>query len=321
MNFAILRLLQTLTTHRDFFGSNVLVNLAVDANPALRTLDSPLGEYLVAFDLDNHVQRMACFGLYEVEVCRLIQAIVQPGEVFFDVGANVGVYTLLAAQLVGTSGQVHAFEPIAENTATIRAAIQSNMITQITVQQVAVGSHVGILNLFIGTPETSPEWRRDLRAWASRVPSQRRPLQIEVPQISLDEYIQQHHLPHVDVIKLDIEGSELEALRGGQHLLSRADAPNLICEISPYLLAQQSLDSRHLTEYLAGFGYTLFHILPDRQRILHRVRHAHQPIRLQYLDPTQSFPFESNLFCTKQPEQVRERSRRGIAFIGETFAR
>lgn len=320
MSFAILRLLQTITTRCDFVGSNLVTNFVVDRVARIPKLDSPMGSYLVEFDLEHNVQRMACFGLYEVEVRRLLQAIVTPDAIFFDVGANVGFYSLLAAQLVGMRGQVHAFEPIAENVATLRAAIASNRITQITVQHVAVGQYAGTMRLFIGTPETSPEWQRDLQSWASQVPSKRRPLPIYVPQISLDDYVHHHQLDRVDFIKLDIEGSEIDALRGAQHLLWRADAPDLICEISPYLLAQQNLDPRHLTKYLATFGYTLFHILPDRQRVIHRMLHTHQPIRLQYVDPMQSFPFEGNLFCTKQPELLRERARMAIAFIGKKFA-
>lgn len=306
MSFVAMRLVQRLTNQWDFPGSNLLASFAVDYLAPAPQLDSLFANYLVTFDLNKHISRMAYFGLFEVETQRLVRARLRPGDVFFDVGANIGVFSLLAASCVGDIGQVHAFEPIAANIAVLQAAIKHNHISQITVHPIAVGGSVGSQTLYIGTPETSPDWQYELDGWASKVPSQRRPLTITVPLTSLDTVVQQHHLSRVDLIKLDIEGGELDALRGARDLLQEL-APDIICEISPYLLRQQNLDSRELTGYLAELGYTLFYILPNRYRLLHRIYHWHQPIRLQQLDPGKPFELTGNMFCTRSPKQMAMR--------------
>jgi FkbM family methyltransferase len=215
-------------------------------------IDGFIGAYKVRLNLRDPIQQRIYFGFYEIAVTELFKKILKPGDVFFDLGANVGYYSFIASQLIGQSGQVHAFEPILDNVSLFVMNIQSNLISNIMVNILAVGSKSGSLTLYTenGIPEDS--------GWASVVQAGHRNTKAEVRMISLDEYLLSSNIDHIRLLKMDIEGSELDALKGGGHLFSRKDAPDIICEVNPFLLNLLKNDSRALTKTLVDFGYFLY---------------------------------------------------------------
>ena len=199
-------------------------------------LEGHVGAYKVDLELRDQIQRQIYFDLYGPEEVELLSRIVGRGDIVFDVGANVGYYSLLCSQLVGSIGSVHAFEPIPENLNRIRSAVIRNRVDNIVINHTAVGSSPGTMKLYVGGEEVGNS------GWASIVPSSRRPQSIEVGKIALDDYVQSRDIACVRLIKLDIEGAELSALLGMDRLLSQDDAPDLICEINPFLLQRQGLE-------------------------------------------------------------------------------
>jgi hypothetical protein len=123
----------------------------------------------------------------------------------------------------------------------------------------AVSKAGGTLQLYIGgDTEESTAWSSEIHGWASKVPSERRPTKLDVPTISMDVYLKEQAITHVSFLKMDIEGGEPDALQGMPNLLSRTDAPHILCEVSHYLLNKQGLDSRAITCCLADYGYTIY---------------------------------------------------------------
>ena len=266
-------------------GRYVLAEIAAKLfMPKSGFLEGHVGMYRVLFDFRDLLQRQMYFELYEQPETRLIHAVLDTGDVFLDVGANVGYYSLLASQIVGDSGQVHAFEPIPQNVVALRRTILANGITNIVVNQVAVGDRPGSLDLFVSDQKVGSS------GWASIVPSRRRSKVVTVERMAIDHYVQSGSISRVKLAKLDIEGGELDAFRGMISLLGQPDAPDLLCEVNPHLLEKLGSESRDLTWFLAEQGYVLYRV---------------ELSALKPIGSNQKITKLENLFCTKTPGHWR----------------
>lgn len=157
---------------------------------------------------------------YEPAVTATLQRLVRPGWVCVDLGAHYGYFSLLLAQLVGSAGRVVAFEPSAENAAILRRNVALNDLeNRVTVEEYAV-SDGSTSEAALTLPETfSSEWtlRRE-QGTRSQV----------VSAIALDDYSPPGQ--RVDLIKMDIEGAEAQALSGMSRILHESH-PVLVMEL------------------------------------------------------------------------------------------
>jgi FkbM family methyltransferase len=144
-------------------------------------------------------------GLYERDLQRTMAAIVRPGDVVFDVGANVGFFTLLASRLAGPGGRVVAIEPFARNLDFLRQHIALNQLANVVVVAQAVADQPGT-GAF--APGRSPSMGR---LDASGIP---------VAVTTLDALVASGTVPPPRVIKMDIEGAESRALSGARRTLA-----------------------------------------------------------------------------------------------------
>lgn len=149
-------------------------------------------------------------GSYELEKQRCLADLVKPGMVVYDIGAHVGFYTLFFAKLVGPGGFVYAFEPATQNLDFLSRHIKLNHLTNVRVQETAVGDHTGQAG-FILHPDSSSMNRLAALTEAAAEES--------VPLLALDDFIRNGN-PRPDFIKMDIEGAEFLALQGMQSLLA-----------------------------------------------------------------------------------------------------
>jgi len=170
-----------------------------------------------------------------------------PGDLFIDIGANIGYYTLDAAHRVGTNGRVYAFEPSLGEFARLCENIQINGIQNVLAYNVALSSNNGEASLAIAPFHTG------LHKLMSSIPpgwSQRL-----VPLATGDALL--GHLIGQDIagIKLDVEGAELLVLKGLRQLLASSKIDWLVVEITPRYLAQFGDTAEALYAYLEVLGY------------------------------------------------------------------
>jgi FkbM family methyltransferase len=147
-------------------------------------------------------------GSYEYEKQRLFQRVLKPGDVVFDLGANVGFYTLLASQLVGPAGTVCSFEPLPKNLRYLRKHLELNRVGNVQVLDTAVGNQNGTVYFQVHSDPSM-----------GMISDQMTASSIEVDCIMLDDAIINEKLRAPNVLKIDIEGAEHEALEGAQHTL------------------------------------------------------------------------------------------------------
>jgi FkbM family methyltransferase len=184
------------------------------------------------------------FGVSEPHVQRTIVETLQSGMVFFDVGANVGFFTLIGARAVGPTGRVYAFEP---NPAA-REILEENIVANHLEDRIAV------LPWALGdVPVKGMLLTRNLFT-AHLAPHG--DLEVEVRRLDdLD-------LPHPDLVKIDVEGSEESVIRGMRQLLAHEP---------PHLIVETHDDSKQVARILQEAGYTV--VRPEGEGMPHLVAH------------------------------------------------
>lgn len=148
-------------------------------------------------------------GTFEREKLELFGAALSDGDVVYDIGAHVGVYSLFAAPRVGSSGRVYAFEPLPRNLGYLEQHLALNGIRNCSVMGVAVSSQTGAAAF----DESVHPAMGHLGAAGDQT--------ITVRTVVLDDLVARRVIRPPSVVKLDIEGAEYDALRGAARVLSR----------------------------------------------------------------------------------------------------
>ena len=194
-------------------------------------------------------------GTIEPETVHAFAALLAPGMTVLDVGANVGLFTLVAAHRVGPTGRVHAFEPTPELAAHIVRNLELNGLENIAVNPIAISDTLGHATLHMPEPDDPGE-----NSIVYSTPGARTR---EVFTVTLDDYVDRHRIGRVDVIKIDIAGAEMLALHGAAGLLSGDGSPVLVMELRPTMLAHSGLCPDDMLELLASYGYAFYPIAVD----------------------------------------------------------
>jgi FkbM family methyltransferase len=167
---------------------------------------------------------------------------VRPGDVFYDLGANIGLFSLLAARAAGPTGKVFGFEPDVQIAKRLRGNAVRNGLSNITVVEVGVWSVSGILN-FVTADSSSPD-----RGVGRIQPDGSSATGTPARCVSLDDFVRDTLAPQA--IKCDVEGAELEVFRGAKNLL-QTHRPWILCEL------HSRANDEAWRELIGGFGYSV----------------------------------------------------------------
>jgi len=162
---------------------------------------------------------------HEAEI-GLLKLMIFPGDSVADVGANAGVYTMELSSLVGASGQVFSFEPVSENYDILETVIRRAHLSNVRSFGAALGSTLGQREIAI--PDLGAFTGYYWAHFAKTGEPGRREM---VDVLTLDELWKQNIIRCLDFIKCDVEGSELEVIRGGLGLI-QSQRPGWLLEVS-----------------------------------------------------------------------------------------
>lgn len=162
-------------------------------------------------------------GSLEPTVHQAMIRTVRPGSTFFDIGANVGYFTLVGARMVGPSGRVVAFDPVPVCAAAVASNIALNQLDHTSIRAVAVGDHAGQARLQV-VEEASWSCLSDTGSHENTEE------EIDVEMVKLDDLVASGELPPPDVLKIDTEGAEIMVLEGMRETLARHGS-KVICEL------------------------------------------------------------------------------------------
>ena len=192
-------------------------------------------EYLLYPDQNAEIY-LANNGNYEIGETEFCLARLRSDMIVFDVGANIGLYTLLFARQVGPGGRVHAFEPEPRNYRRLLVNLALNGCDNVTPNAAAVFSRSQPVTLHV-YPDAYHAWHSlERSAMPDPTGDGRQVLpehDLEIAATSLDDYCQQHGVQRIDYLKIDVEGAELDVLRGAAGLLARQAVGLIQFEMSP----------------------------------------------------------------------------------------
>jgi FkbM family methyltransferase len=203
-------------------------------------------------NLLDRIQRQMWCGGYEPHITRCIKAILGQGDVFVDIGANIGYHSFFAAGVVGKNGKVFSFEPDSE----IYKCLETNLqeFPQAHALNCAVWDREGELTFERSSQAQESGWGtltavRNLGAGE----------QVTVRATSLDGWKRESDTAVVRAIKLDAEGSELGVLRGAKRVLSEC-RPCLMLEVNDVLLRQAKTSGDEVLNELRKHSYQIYEI-------------------------------------------------------------
>jgi FkbM family methyltransferase len=189
-------------------------------------------------------------GIYEPEETRMIKSIVKEGMTVIDIGANIGYFSMLMANLVGPRGKVYSFEPNPKMFRRLQKNIEinTNLSGQITINQVAIGEKEGKANFFCPPPgsEGLGGLKDTKRISIDNV--------INVDVITLDKFIDDKNVQKLDFIKLDVEGGEFDVLKGAKGILNKYH-PTILFEGEEENTTAYNYRVFQLLSYLENLGY------------------------------------------------------------------
>lgn len=195
---------------------------------------------------------------YEVNEWKFVSKFIKPGYVFFDIGANQGFYTLLATKLVGKGGNVFAFEPLPIQVKRLKRNLKINFFDNTKVEQTAISDKSGFSDMYACLNGSEP------------LSSLRRPSEdsktkskiIKVPIISLDDYIKKINISSIDFIKIDVEGGELNVLKGAVKAIEKF-RPIFMCEVQNIRTRQWDYSPSEIFRFLQKHDYLWFRVVAN----------------------------------------------------------
>ena len=254
----MLLLLRMATLKAKLIPSSVLVLNLIRRyffrKPLLVRIDNFDGDLTINLRLNEHMQsQIFWYGYYSRDILRVLRSLLRPGMVVIDAGANIGEITLVAAKMVGNSGQIYAFEPLREIADELSQNVRLNNFTQVFIQEKGLSDEPGNKVIFRASSDFHDGSKHE--GLATLYPSEKRATKAgEISLVTLDDFCEQADIKQLNLIKMDIEGAELPALRGGMVTLRRF-MPYIIVEVQQETASQAGYNAGDILAFLQPMGY------------------------------------------------------------------
>ena len=210
--------------------------------------------YMLLTPSDHIQQQLFWYGYYEKELGDLVKKIVRLNDVFIDIGANIGYFSLLSAT-ISSSVKVISFEPVKDIFQKMKENFSINDCKNIEAINAAVGEINELRELFVSDAD-------NLGMSSFHQPENYSGRKEKVEVVVIDDWFNTSGLSKIDLIKLDIEGSELAALKGMKGVLEK-QKPVLLVEINPETLSLFGLKPHDIFNYLKQLNFGGFLISDD----------------------------------------------------------
>jgi FkbM family methyltransferase len=202
---------------------------------------------------DSALSRAIFRGNFELLERQFVNRFLKSGDNFVDAGANVGLFTLIAARCIGPHGSVHSFEPCRRTWQRLQENVSLNGFTNVTAHQVALSESRSRVPLYVST--NGADALNSLGQGMLNSQATHEMVNTE----TLDHFAESSGLAdRLVLIKIDVEGWETFAIRGGTHLLNRPATPTLIVEFNERTLRAANSSCVDLYGALTDLGYKLY---------------------------------------------------------------
>jgi len=195
------------------------------------------------------------YGAFRPQVSKLLNRMLRPGQVAFDIGSNIGMHAMIMANRVGPAGRVHVFEPDPHPLGRLKANLALNGLANVTLNQAAVAGRTETRQLFLHDDTIGNFANASLQQ--SNVGRSTRSIDMKV--WSLDDYVAANPVERLDVIKLLAQGEEWNALQGAMATIKRF-RPKIFFLWEPSYWARQSLCLMDAVRLFRELGYSTYQV-------------------------------------------------------------
>jgi FkbM family methyltransferase len=191
---------------------------------------------------------------YEQENFLFLQRQVKAGDKVLDIGAHIGLFSVIAAQLVGKNGKVYAFEPAAETNSLLKQTVAINKLESIVeTYQEAMGEKSGKATFYVSAVKgdnsnSTVSYKDDRKLFA-----------MEVNMLSIDDFVKAKNLDKLSFIKIDVEGAEYDTLRGAENTLRNLQ-PACILAIHPEPIAAKGDSLENIYDLVSSSNYHIYYL-------------------------------------------------------------
>ena len=204
------------------------------------------------------------FNFYEIATVEVIKKILKKGDIFIDIGANIGYLTAFGANLVGENGVVYSFEPVPLFFKSLKHLKELNPGYNIILNELALSDKTGQTKIDFAQPPHIGGSSMVLGLLGlNNIPTKT----IVVKAVRLDEYIKEKKIDNISLIKIDVEGFEYFVLKGlGGFFKTSYARPPIICEICPDTFLGKD-KRRELLKFMKQYGYEAYNIFNINHKI------------------------------------------------------
>ena len=234
-------------------------------------------------------------GRWELNCIRYLSNIIRKGQTLLDVGAWIGPYTILFSKLTQATGRVYAFDPDPKAFNILQENVEKNSLTNVSIERICVSNSVGkaaIGTCSLGNSKTHLVKHR----------KRARLTEIIAETTTIDEFCEENAICP-DGIKIDVEGAELEVLKGATGLLSSSSRPVVMCELADIRTEPWDYRSCEIYEFLETYDYRWFSVTPEgRLRPCPRKEQYHESLIAvpeEILSAVAAFVERSGQECTE----------------------
>lgn len=222
--------------------------------------------------------------LSERDTLALLRRIIKPGMCIVDAGANIGYYSRRLSRMVGPGGRVYAFEPAPDTLRYLRANTRRRR--NVEVCPCAISDREGQATFYLHPVSCASNSLVDLAESAR---------QVDVPLTSLDRFVDSHNIRQVDLVKIDIEGGEIAALKGMRELARRQPSLTVILEYCPHHIRKSGLTRQEFFSELHHMGFCV-----------HTITSPPETVDLATAPSADRYDLKEgeylNLLCVKDPD-------------------
>lgn len=198
--------------------------------------------------------------IWEPETTKLIKNIIHKGDIGIDLGANIGYFTILMANLVGMSGKIFSFEPDPQNFDILQKNIKQNQLKNVIPKQSAIGDIDGKIKLYLSN--TNAGWHKVFPTQFVDYEVSKKNIDVDI--CSLDKLFANKK---IDLIKMDVEGYEWNTIQGGKQILEENYDIKLIFEFFPMALRANNVKPDMVLRYLLDIGFHIY-VIDENMRLL-----------------------------------------------------
>jgi FkbM family methyltransferase len=236
-----------------FYPIKILYRVIISSTRSLITkIPINVQGHKMYIDSKDSLQLFANDGIFEESETKLVKRVIKKGDTVLDIGANIGYYTLIFANLVGNEGKVFAFEPDPMNFSLLKKNIKINRYKNVILENKAVSNKTGKIKLYLGDSN-----RAINRIYDAKIGDATK--SIEIDAVKLDEYFKNYD-KKIDFIKIDVEGSESSAFEGMSSILKKTRNLKMMTEFYPFLIKKFGGSPEQYLNLLLNFGFNLYDV-------------------------------------------------------------